>query len=117
MSQFRQLRVVHPVAVDRTEVHTFCFRLAGAPETMFHDTIRFANVVNGAGSPVLTDDLEIYGRISTGLRSEGLEWLEIGRGYASDEPDEHGGRRGLNSTSEVYIRSMYDAWLAMMTAR
>ena len=117
MSQFRQLRVVHPVAVDRTEVHTFCFRLAGAPETMFHDTIRFANVVNGTGSPVLTDDLEIYGRISTGLRSEGLEWLEIGRGYASDEPDEHGGRRGLNSTSEVYIRNMYDAWLAMMTAR
>ena len=117
MSQFRQLRVVHPVAVDRTEVHTFCFRLAGAPETMFHDTIRFANVVNGTGSPVLTDDLEIYGRISTGLRSEGLEWLEIGRGYASDEPDEHGGRRGLNSTSEVYIRTMYDAWLAMMTAR
>ena len=116
MSQFRQLRVVHPVAVDRTEVHTFCFRLAGAPETMFHDTIRFANVVNGTGSPVLTDDLETYGRIGTGLRSEGLEWLEIGRGYTSDEPDEHGGRRGLNSTSEVYIRNMYDAWLALMTA-
>ncbi len=115
MSQFRQLRVVHPVAVDRTEVHTFCFRMAGAPEAMFLDTIRFANIVNGAGSPVLTDDLETYGRIGTGLRSQGLEWLEIGRGYTSDQPDTHGGRRGLNATSEIYIRNMFEAWLDLMT--
>ncbi len=116
MSQFRQLRVVHPVAVDRTEIHTFCFRMAGAPDSMFQDTIRFANIVNGAGSPVLTDDLETYGRIGAGLRSEGLDWLEIGRGYTSDEPDEHGGLRGLNSTSEVFIRNMFTAWLDLMTA-
>ena len=32
MSQFQQLRVVHPIAVDRTEVHTYNFRLKGAPE-------------------------------------------------------------------------------------
>ncbi len=116
MSQFRQLRVVHPISVDRTEVHTFCFRLGGAPEPMFHDTVRFANIVNGAGSPVLTDDLETYGRIGSGLASEGLDWIEIGRGYASDMPDDHGGRRGLNATSEIYIRNMFDAWLALMTA-
>jgi hypothetical protein len=30
-------------------------------------------------------------------------------------PDAHGGRRGRNSTSEVYIRNMLDAWLAYMT--
>src|SRR5271168_5050326 len=35
MSQFQQLRVIHPIAVDRTEVHTYCFRLRGAPERMF----------------------------------------------------------------------------------
>ena len=33
----------------------------------------------------------------------------------SDVPDAHGGRRGRNSTSEVYIRNMLDAWLALMT--
>ena len=117
MSQFRQLRVVHPVTVDRTEVHTYCFRMLGAPEAMFHDTIRFANIVNGTGSPVLTDDLETYGRIGTGLLTQGLDWLEIGRGYTSDEPEDHGGKRGLNSTSEVYIRNMFDAWLDLMTGQ
>jgi hypothetical protein len=82
---------------------------------MFRNTISFANIVNGTGSLVLTDDLEIYNRLDLGMSSEGAEWLQIGRGYQSDVPDAHGGRRGRNSTSEVYIRNMLDAWLALMT--
>jgi phenylpropionate dioxygenase-like ring-hydroxylating dioxygenase large terminal subunit len=115
MSQFQQLRVIHPITVNRTVVHAYNFRLVGAPERMFHNTISFANTVNGTGSLVLTDDLEIYNRIGMGLSSEGAEWLQIGRGYQSDRPDEHGGRRGKNSTSEVYIRNMFGAWLGYMT--
>ena len=114
MSQFQQLRVVHPISVNDTVVHTYNFRLRGAPEQMFANTIAFANIVNGTGSLVLTDDLEVYNRIAFGLASEGPEWIEIGRGFASDLPDEHGGRRGKNSTSEVYIRNMFDAWLSYM---
>ena len=115
MSQFQQLRVVHPIAVNRTVVHAYSFRLKGAPDQMFRNTISFANVVNGTGSLVLTDDLEIYNRLDMGMSSEGSEWLQIGRGYQSDVADAHGGRRGKNSTSEVYIRNMLDAWLGLMT--
>jgi phenylpropionate dioxygenase-like ring-hydroxylating dioxygenase large terminal subunit len=115
MSQFQQLRVVHPVSVNRTVVHTYSFRLRGAPAQMFRNTISFANTVNGTGSLVLTDDLEIYNRIGTGLSSEGTQWLQIGRGFDSDLADAHGGRRGKNSTSEVYIRNMLEAWRAYMT--
>ena len=67
MSQFGQLRVVHPVAVNETVVHTYSFRLCGAPARMFENAISFANIVNGTGSLVLTDDLEIYNRIGLGL--------------------------------------------------
>src|SRR5262249_13956010 len=77
--------------------------------------ISFANIVNGTGSLVLTDDLEIYNRLDMGMPSEGCEWLQIGRGYQSDVPDVHGGRRGKNSTSEGYIRNRLDAWLGLMT--
>jgi phenylpropionate dioxygenase-like ring-hydroxylating dioxygenase large terminal subunit len=115
MSQFQQLRVVHPVSVNRTVVYTYNFRLKGAPEQMFRNTISFANIVNGTGSPVLTDDLAVYGRIGVGMSSGGAEWLEIGRGTTTDLPDGNGGRRGINSTSEVYIRNMFDAWLGYMT--
>src|SRR5262245_31568877 len=114
MSQFQQLRVVHPIAVNRTMVQTYSFRLKGAPEQMFRNTVAFANIVNGTGSLVLTDDLEIYNRIDLGLSSEGAEWLQVGRGYQSDVPEQHGGRRGVNSTSEIYIRNMLDAWLGYM---
>ena len=38
------------------------------------------------------------------------DWIEIGRGYTSDARDEFGGLKGKNSTSEVYIRNMFDAW-------
>lgn len=114
MSQFQQLRVVHPISVDRTVVCTYNFRLKGAPERMFQNTISFANIVNGTGSLVLTDDLEIYNRIGLGLLSEGADWIEIGRGYQSDVPIEHGGRKGVNSTSEVYIRNMFEAWSGYM---
>ena len=114
MSQFQQLRVVHPIAVNRTVVQTYNFRMKGAPEQMFRNTVAFANIVNGTGSLVLTDDLEIYNRIDMGLSSDGARWLQIGRGYQSDQPDAHGGRKGVNSTSEVYIRNMLDAWVAYM---
>lgn len=116
MSQFQQLRVVHPVDADRTVVHTYNFRLKGAPDEMFERTIAFANIVNGNGSLVLTDDLEIYDRIRRGLGSAGAEWLQIGRGFATDVADGHGGVRGENSTSEIFIRNMFDAWLGYMTA-
>ena len=117
MSQFQQLRVIQPVSTNRTIVHTYNFKLRGAPDQMFRNTISFANIVNGTGSLVLTDDLEIYNRIGLGLSSEGAEWLEIGRGFETDVIDsEHAGRKGKNSTSEVYIRNMFDAWLGYMTA-
>ncbi|HZT50600.1 MAG TPA: Rieske 2Fe-2S domain-containing protein [Stellaceae bacterium] len=115
MSQFQQLRVVHPIAPQRTVVYTYNFRLKGAPEAMFERTIAFANIVNGTGSLVLTDDLETYGRIGAGITSAGAEWLQIGRGWASDVDNGDGGRRGKNSTSEIYIRNMFDAWLGYMT--
>ena len=82
---------------------------------IFERTIAFANIVNGTGSLVLTDDLETYGRIGAGITSAGAEWLQIGRGYASDLDNGDGGRRGKNSTSEIFIRNMFDAWLGYMT--
>ena len=113
MSRFRQLRVVHPVAVDRTEVHTYSFRMPKAPPAMFEDTIRFANVTNGTGSPVLTDDLETYGRIGEGLRCAQAEWVHMGREYQTDGAAGDG-LRETNGTSELHIRNMFAAWLDHM---
>lgn len=116
MSQFRQLRIVHPLAVDRSVVYTYSFRIKQAPTQMFRDTIAFSNVVNGTASWVLTDDLEVYERVQHGLASGAVEWLNIGRGHGRDVAEADGTRRGGTGTSEIYIRAQMRAWLDYMTA-
>ncbi len=114
MSQFRQLRIIHPLAVDRSVVYTYSFRMKNAPAQMFRDTVAFANVVNGTASWVLTDDLEVYERIQRGLTSGATEWIYIGRGHGGDVP-EGDAVRGKTGTSEVFIRGQMRAWLDYMT--
>jgi ring hydroxylating enzyme alpha subunit len=116
MSQFRQLRIVQPVAVDRTAVYAYSFRLKGAPERMFRDTVAFSNVVNGTASPVLTDDLEVYERTQQGLAARSSDWVFLGRGHGGDLPDRDGALRGSTGTSEIHIRNQFAAWLEYMTA-
>jgi phenylpropionate dioxygenase-like ring-hydroxylating dioxygenase large terminal subunit len=116
MSQFRQLRIIHPLAVDRSVVHTYSFRMPRAPERMFRDTVAFANVVNGTASWVLTDDLEVYERIQRGFASGAVEWAQVGRGYGRDVKESDGTLRGGTGTSEVFIRAQMQAWLNYMTA-
>jgi phenylpropionate dioxygenase-like ring-hydroxylating dioxygenase large terminal subunit len=115
MSQFRQLRIIHPVAVDRSVVYTYSFRMKGAPAPMFRDTVAFANVVNGTGSWVLTDDLEVYERIQHGLSSGAVDWVYVGRGHGRDVEEPDGTRRGATGTSEVFIRAQMRAWLDYMS--
>lgn len=116
MSQFRQLRIVHPLAVDRTVVYTYSIRLKGAPEQMFRDTVSFANVVNGTCSQVLTDDLEVYERVQAGLSGQLHDWIYLGRGAGRDVPDAHGTTRGELGTSEIPMRNQLRAWLGYMMA-
>jgi phenylpropionate dioxygenase-like ring-hydroxylating dioxygenase large terminal subunit len=119
MSQFRQLRIVQPIAVDRTVVCAYSFRLKGAPEALFRDTVAFANVVNGTASPVLTDDLEVYERVQHGLATQGSDWVYLGRGFrrgpGGDVPDGDGTLRGATGTSEIHIRNQFAAWVDYMT--
>jgi phenylpropionate dioxygenase-like ring-hydroxylating dioxygenase large terminal subunit len=116
ISQFRQLRVIHPISPARTEVHVFSFRLKGEPDSMFRDTVRFANAINSPASAILTDDLEVYRRIRDGMTNEESEWLFLGRGAGRDVADnEMGGLRGDHGTSEIHIRNQFKAWLGYMS--
>jgi phenylpropionate dioxygenase-like ring-hydroxylating dioxygenase large terminal subunit len=117
MSQFRQMRVVHPIAVDRTEVHTYTFRLEGAPERMFTDAVAFANVVNGVASPILTDDLETYERLQRGLATQADDWIDHARGLGRDVREAGGLLRGATGTGEISVRNQFAAWRRYMTAR
>ena len=117
MSQFRQLRIIHPLAVNRSVVYTYSFRMKNAPPAMFRDTVAFANVVNGTASWVLTDDLEVYERVQRGLDSGAVEWVHVGRGHGRDVDEADGTRRGGSGTSEVFIRAQARAWLDYLSRK
>jgi hypothetical protein len=110
MSQFRQLRIIHPLALAPSEVYTYSFRMKNAPAQMWRDTVAFSNVVNGTASWVLTDDLEVYERLQLGLSSGEVDWVYIGRGYGRDVDEPGGARRGATGTSEIFMRAQFAAW-------
>jgi benzoate/toluate 1,2-dioxygenase subunit alpha len=108
------VRVIKPVAVDRTEVTIYPIRLLGAPDAMNFGNIRLLNVTHSAASFVQTDDLESFARTQKGLRSNLTEWVDLSRGLGDEEPDlELNATRSL-ATHEMVMRAQYKAWLGYM---
>lgn len=110
---FQQVKVFHPVAVDRTEVHVYPTRLVGAPEEYHEVAVRFLNTVNAPSSLILGDDLEIYDRTQAALGGNAEPWVIFANGFGTDEPDNRGGLRG-RGTSELPMRNQYAAWRHFM---
>jgi phenylpropionate dioxygenase-like ring-hydroxylating dioxygenase large terminal subunit len=110
-AQYHQLRVVHPVSVDRTVVSSHCFRLKGAPEDIFHRAVRFLTNLGSPASLIFSDDVEMFGRCQAGL-AESDEWVNIARGDGRDREDEG---RFTATASELPIRMQFTAWLDYMT--
>ncbi len=108
------VRVIKPLAVDRTEVTIYPIRLVGAPAAMNFGNIRLLNVTHSAASFVQTDDLESFVRAQKGLQSRYTDWVDISRGLGDEEPDrELNATRGL-ATHEMVVRAQYKAWLGYM---
>src|SRR5258708_36563581 len=61
------VRVIKPIAVDRTEVNIYPVRLVGPPDAMNWGNIGLLNVSHSAASFVQTDDLEAFARAQKGL--------------------------------------------------
>jgi phenylpropionate dioxygenase-like ring-hydroxylating dioxygenase large terminal subunit len=112
-AQYHQLRIVEPVAVDRTIVHAHCFRLKGAPEEIFHRAIRFLGNIGSPASMIFGDDAEIFERCQDGLTHGGAEWINAARGFGRDETGNDGELRG--TASELPNRIQFAAWLRLMT--
>jgi phenylpropionate dioxygenase-like ring-hydroxylating dioxygenase large terminal subunit len=111
----QHVRVIVPVAVDRTEVHVYPIKLKGAPEEMNRSFVRHLNITHSAASLIQTDDLECFRRCQTGLPAHGSEWVWFARGVETDQEDERGDYVN-NGTVEIQQRAQYAAWLRLMSA-
>ena len=111
------IRVIRPISVEKTEVILYPIKLKGAPEELFHDTVRLLNLSHSASSLGQTDDVESFERCQSAFAARGVDRLVYLRGEKSEElpNNERGGVRGPQY-SEIGMRGQHKAWLKYMTA-
>ena len=107
------IRVVRPIAPDRTLIESWTFRLAGAPERLLQRTVMYTRLINAPTSVVGHDDRHCYRAIQDGLATDGNEWVSLHRNYSAHEREHISG--DYNGTSEVSMRGQFRAWARFMT--
>ncbi len=107
------LRLFKPLAADKTLVESFTFRLVGAPDLLFERTLMYNRLVNAPTSVVGHDDLEMYERAQSALRSRARDWVNVARLYDAAERDDE--TAVTNGTNERQMRSQYRTWARYMT--
>lgn len=106
------IRVARPLAVDRTVVESWTFRLVGAPEELLQRTLMYSRLINAPTSVVGHDDLLCYRAIQEGLAADGNEWVSLHRNFSADERQSIAGV--YTGTSEVSMRGQFRAWARFM---
>ncbi len=107
------IRVARPIAVDKTLIESWNFRLKGAPDELLRRTVTYNRLINSPFSIAGHDDLRAYRGIQEGLRASGNEWIDLHRNF---DPNEIGKAEvTTNGLSEISMRNQFRAWAKLMT--
>ncbi|HYM02861.1 MAG TPA: aromatic ring-hydroxylating dioxygenase subunit alpha [Stellaceae bacterium] len=111
-SGYQQVRIIRPLAVDRTQMDVYAFRLKGAPDEFYKHTLMYSNMVNAPSSIVMPDDHEAYNRVQEGLVAQASDWVSLQRDAGRDRGD--GEWTSATGTSELPMRNQYHTWVRHM---
>lgn len=107
-----QLRVIKPVAVNRTEVQVSPTKLKGVPAALNNLRLRNYEAFFGPAGFGAPDDLEMFRRVQEGVQAEPVEWLLLSRGLERERRDEGLIVGGI--TDETPQRAQYREWRRLM---
>jgi nitrite reductase/ring-hydroxylating ferredoxin subunit len=107
-----QIRIIRPIAVDRTEIYTNVVRLQGVPDEVNLRRMRDQEFEFGAAGTFYTDDMEIFERSQRGLQSSAVDWVVFARGL--DREQRYGGYLASEMSDETQHRGMYRRWQELM---
>jgi benzoate/toluate 1,2-dioxygenase alpha subunit len=110
----QSIRVVKPIAVDKTLIESWTFRLKGAPPELLQRTTMYNRLINSPFSVVGHDDLQAYRGIQLGLHASGNDWVSLHRNFDASEVGQQ--EVTATGTSEISMRNQYRAWLRHMTS-
>ena len=110
-----QIRVIQPIAADRTEVFLMPSLLEGVPDELNQQRLRGHEAFYGPAGGGATDDMEIFERQMSGFRATVDPWIYMGRGVGMEQARPDGSVEG-QITDELGSRAFLRQWKAMMTA-
>ncbi|MDE2305569.1 MAG: Rieske 2Fe-2S domain-containing protein [Gammaproteobacteria bacterium] len=108
----QSIRVARPIAVDKTLIESWTFRLVGAPEKLLQRTVLYTRLINAPTSVVGHDDRHCYRAMQEGLHAQGNDWVSLHRNFSAAERERIAG--DYNGTSEVSMRGQFRAWATLM---
>ena len=119
-----QIRVIHPLAVDKTRVSTYCIAPVNEkPAARTHRLRQYEDFFNasGVGTP---DDLAAFEACQQGYRGRLVRWQQgyvRGAQRAVPGPDAEAERLGIKPLSsssdfrdEIIFQGQYRQWLKLM---
>ncbi|MBC7938993.1 MAG: oxidoreductase, partial [Chitinophagaceae bacterium] len=106
------MRVLRPLAVDRTLVEAWAFEAVGAPRQLLAGALLYNRQVFSPMSLVAHDDLHLFEGVQNALPSRGNCWISLHRGAAAEAAPP----RAVSSIDEALLRNQYRAWSEGMVA-
>jgi len=106
------MRVIRPVAVNRTVVEAWSFRAVGAPDLLLERAMTYNRLVFSPMSVVAHDDVHLFESIQDGLLAMGNPWVSLHRNLDAIENAQS--KADTNSANEWLMRNQYRAWAQTM---
>lgn len=101
------MRVLRPLAADRTRLEAWAFQPVGAPDELLHSALLYNRQVFSPMSMVAHDDLHLFEGIQRSLVARGNPWVNLQRGAAGDDDVRP---RDVSGIDEALLRNQYRAW-------
>lgn len=106
------MRVLRPLAADRTMLEAWCFRAKGAPPLLAERSMLYNRLVFSPMSLVAQDDVHLFETAQKSLAASGNPWVSLHRGHRTGEENESGQAR--SGIDEILMRNQHRAWAKYM---
>jgi nitrite reductase/ring-hydroxylating ferredoxin subunit len=108
------MRVLRPLAPDRTLLEAWAFEPEGAGPQALRSALLYNRQVFSPLSMVAHDDLHLFEGQQHRLAADGNPWVSLHRGARADTPEAP--PRDVGGLDEGLLRNQYRAWAELMAA-
>jgi nitrite reductase/ring-hydroxylating ferredoxin subunit len=106
------IRVIRPLAVDKTLVEAWSFEVEGGPDLLLQRALTYNRLVFSPMSVVAHDDLHLFEGMQRGLAAGRNPWVSLHRNH---QPGEFAQPvQDVGGTNEILMRNQFQAWATYM---